>query len=187
MWPLFLVPLIGLWRLLRGEPAARRLSLMSGAIAGALLLITGWLLPQYFAPVQAAAWVVLVWSALTLPSMLARHRGTVLLLLLALLYVANACDAWWTWARGHEPYLARERRAVEQSLRAGGRRDPILVPPDIQDAVYNHADIDAQDVIWARDLGPEANRALLRYYGDRVVWRLSSAGGRLHLSAGGTG
>ncbi len=182
VWPLFLVSLIGLWRLLRGEAAARWLALVAGVVAGALLLITGWILPQYLASAQAAAWIVLVWSALTLPSMFSRQRGTALLLLIAMLQVVNACAAWWTWAHAREPYHERERRAVEQSLRADGRRDLILVPPEIFDVVYNHADIDAQDVIWARDLGPDANRALLRYYSDRVVWKLSAAGGRLRLS-----
>jgi hypothetical protein len=34
--------------------------------------------------------------------------------------------------------------------------------------VYNAADIDASRVVWARDLGPEENRELLRYYPGRT-------------------
>jgi hypothetical protein len=36
--------------------------------------------------------------------------------------------------------------------------------------VYNTADIDAQDVIWAHDLGPVENARLLEYYRDRKIW-----------------
>jgi hypothetical protein len=36
--------------------------------------------------------------------------------------------------------------------------------------VYNGADIDAQDVIWAHDLGPAQNARLLEYYKGRKIW-----------------
>jgi len=36
--------------------------------------------------------------------------------------------------------------------------------------VYNSADIDASPIIWAHDLGPQANAELLRYYPDRSSW-----------------
>src|SRR5262249_38216446 len=38
--------------------------------------------------------------------------------------------------------------------------------------VYNRADIDRAKVVWARDMGPVRNRALLSYFKDRKVWRL---------------
>jgi hypothetical protein len=37
--------------------------------------------------------------------------------------------------------------------------------------VYNSADIDSQDVIWAHDLGTADNAAILAYYRDRHFWR----------------
>jgi hypothetical protein len=36
--------------------------------------------------------------------------------------------------------------------------------------VYNEADIDAASIVWARDMGDQANRELLDYYRDRKVW-----------------
>jgi hypothetical protein len=36
--------------------------------------------------------------------------------------------------------------------------------------VYNGADIDSQDVIWAHDLGAVENARLLEYYKSRKVW-----------------
>ena len=38
--------------------------------------------------------------------------------------------------------------------------------------VYNTADIDAQDVVWAHDLGGTENAPLLGYYKDRKIWLL---------------
>lgn len=40
--------------------------------------------------------------------------------------------------------------------------------------VYNGADIDAQRVVWARDLGPAENEELRRYYPDRKAWLLEA-------------
>jgi hypothetical protein len=38
--------------------------------------------------------------------------------------------------------------------------------------VYNEADIDSARVVWARDLGPDQDREILRYYPGRTVWLL---------------
>jgi hypothetical protein len=36
--------------------------------------------------------------------------------------------------------------------------------------IYNGADIDGSRIVWARDLGPEKDAALARYYADRKAW-----------------
>jgi hypothetical protein len=36
--------------------------------------------------------------------------------------------------------------------------------------VYNEADIDAAKVVWARDMGKDDNRDLLRYFHTRNIW-----------------
>jgi hypothetical protein len=40
----------------------------------------------------------------------------------------------------------------------------------LQEWVYNNADIDGSKVVWARDMGPERNEELLRYYKGRRAW-----------------
>jgi hypothetical protein len=42
------------------------------------------------------------------------------------------------------------------------------------DWVYNGADIDASQVVWARDMGAGKNEELIRYYGYRRVWLLEA-------------
>jgi hypothetical protein len=39
--------------------------------------------------------------------------------------------------------------------------------------VFNHADIDAAKVIWARDMGLPKNCELVNYFHDRVIWSLA--------------
>jgi len=40
--------------------------------------------------------------------------------------------------------------------------------------VFNLSDIDAQPIVWARDLGPSKNAALLEYFRDRQIWLLEA-------------
>ena len=38
--------------------------------------------------------------------------------------------------------------------------------------VYNKADIDGAQVVWAREMDPDHNRKLLDYFKDRHIWLL---------------
>jgi hypothetical protein len=40
--------------------------------------------------------------------------------------------------------------------------------------VYNPGDIDGAKVIWARDMDPEHNQELIRYFPNRTVWLLEA-------------
>ena len=69
-----------------------------------------------------------------------------------------------------------QRAEVAQSLTDQGGKHVILVhytgsQSPHEEWVYNSADIDAQDVIWAHDLGRVDNAPLLEYYKDRKIWR----------------
>ena len=90
------------------------------------------------------------------------------------IHTLAAAPAAGSWAA-----IGTEREAMEKQLesipgahlilvRYGANHDPLL------DWVYNGADIDGQQVIWARDMGAEKNDELLRYYGERKVWMLDA-------------
>lgn len=81
------------------------------------------------------------------------------------------------WERAYE--IHRDARfAIQQSLSSQPGKQLVIVhyapqhSPD-QEWVYNQADIDRSPVVWARDMGPEANRELIDYFHDRHVWLLN--------------
>ena len=60
--------------------------------------------------------------------------------------------------------------------RIGGRHlvlvKPKTDPDNVLQWIYNDADIDASRVVWARDMGPQQNAALLDYFRGRTTWLL---------------
>jgi len=71
--------------------------------------------------------------------------------------------------------LRSERARVEQALNGREGRHLVFVrhPPEGYwgaEWVYNGASIDDGKIVWAREVSPEADCALRRYYRDRHVW-----------------
>jgi len=77
------------------------------------------------------------------------------------------------WPRGN---LVRAH--IAETLNKTGGRHLVFVTyasdHDVnQEWVYNRADIDSSDVVWARDMGGAQNRALIEYFHGRQVWNLN--------------
>ncbi len=71
--------------------------------------------------------------------------------------------------------MSSERARILVRLEALPRQQLVIVHyhPEhdpLQEWVYNNADIDGSKVVWARDMGPEQNRELIRYYENRQAW-----------------
>jgi hypothetical protein len=68
------------------------------------------------------------------------------------------------------------RIAISRQLAARAGKQLVFVryypPHDFREWVHNAADIDGAKIVWARDLGPEENEKLRRYYPDRTAWLL---------------
>lgn len=52
-----------------------------------------------------------------------------------------------------------------------------------EDWIYNKPDLDRAKIVWARDMGPEANQDLLQYFPDRKVWVVDQNDGLMRLTA----
>ena len=88
--------------------------------------------------------------------------------------------------RGQIPQLAYERdeviRKVEQV--PGDHLIVVRYGPghSVHDEwVYNRADIDGARIVWAREMGPAADRGLLEHFSKRHIWLLTVDGGAPRL------
>jgi hypothetical protein len=82
---------------------------------------------------------------------------------------------WEVPRQGHRDY----RAAVVSKLT--GRSRPQLVVVRYrkdhnphQEWIYNRADIDGSKIVWAHEMDPASNRALLRYFVGRETWLLEA-------------
>jgi hypothetical protein len=68
------------------------------------------------------------------------------------------------------------RIAINRQLAQSAGKQLVFVryypPHEFQEWVHNGADIDAGQIVWARDLGRDENEKLRRYYPDRTAWLL---------------
>jgi len=81
-----------------------------------------------------------------------------------------------TWDAINHQNPERRRLVNEQLARTPGRKLIFVryLPQHIfqEEWVWNRADIDSAQNVWARDLGPAENEKLQHYYPDRAAWLL---------------
>jgi hypothetical protein len=173
--PLILLPpmmMYWLWR------TRIRFLLIASLISVAAMLITVPLQPHYAAPVAAALYVItiqsmrLLWVAGRKGNPFGRFMTLVSPLVVAIVLVI-------AFAAEPPRSLFRARAEVQDALlRAGGQHVVIVRYGNVhnlsEEWVYNRADIDAAGVVWARDMGPERNAELVRYYAGRKVWMVEA-------------
>jgi hypothetical protein len=159
-WWVLVIPLIALPRALRRRREARLLGLTLLLFAFAPFSMTWWLQTHYLAPATAVAAALLLLLLDELASM-----SRFLAIAVVVVFVIDAAGVWQTLKPGGD--LERRRQAIAQSLSG---KVVVFVSDNVFDSVYNGGDIDAQRVVWARDLGQAKNRALLAYYRDRRGW-----------------
>lgn len=132
--------------------------------------------PHYFAPAGCLLFL-LVMQGMRRIFLLRVQLRPIYPALFVLLAVAHLA----AWAYAHEAprrKLGHERRDIEQRLLQHGENHVVIVEylPDYHihiEWIYNEADIDGAAVIWARDMGHDANQALLEYFSDRKIWLFS--------------
>ena len=162
-----------------------------GTVAAEMLAIslnlnTGW--PHYTAPVAPLA-VYLAVQGLRLIATSRPHGATAAWSLVAACCFSFAMFVAVVWIGkpvSSQRHWSLERDAIQRRLAAGGSKHLVVVAYAADhdwnvEWVYNRADIDAAAVVWARDLGPAADRRLLAHFPDRKAWRIEPDGGRFGL------
>jgi len=154
-------------------------------------------LPHYGAAFAGVFYMRLIHSFTRLASWRVGRKpvGRALVALFAVLTLGAFCDSTFGLIRNgtssaalkHDIYnhgvairtlgMGVARRSMTQILEQQPGRQLVLVrygaQHDLQSEwVYNRADIDASQIVWAREMGPERDRSLLEYFHDRRVWLL---------------
>jgi hypothetical protein len=182
--PLLTVPLFALPWVIRQRKM--RLSLLICGVMVAALAVETWNSAHYFSPATSALYLLLIqgmrhlwhWSPGHRPLGRAVVRAIPVLacaiILLRLTAVVTHTQIENVWPRGN-----LERAAIGGELQHFPGKQLVIVSYaplhnfDIE-WVYNRSDIDAAKVVWARDLGNNANQELVDYFNDRRVWRVNA-------------
>jgi hypothetical protein len=182
--PLLTLPLLAallLWRNRRVKMALMMVAALILALAPEV-----WRLPHYAAPGACLAMLLVVMGMRRLRAVSWRRRRVGLYFVrclpaasVAMLIAQIAAgpqqghglpqQSWrWPASDSARPQILRDlRSAAERSLvfvRYDRRHDPG------DEWVYNGADIDGSQVVWARELDPESNAKLMRHFAGRKIW-----------------
>lgn len=189
--PLLTLPLLLLPVAFR-DRRIRPLWWIAGAVALALLVET-WFMPHYAAPVAALILAIFIqvlrhlrvwsWKGKPVGRALVRMVAVVCVLMLGIRVGIGALhlrvNLGWpnTWATVWTVPLGRQKLISELESRPGLHLVLVHYGPGhdpFREYVYNDADIDRARIVWARDMGPEQNRALLEYFRGRQIWMLDA-------------
>ena len=182
--PVFTLPFLA-FPVLFGDRKMRLPLLLAAALVVGVLIET-WTLAHYLAPALGLFYLLLVqcirhlrlfrWRNRPIGHALARAIPLVCIamVVLRLAAVATGTQIEPHWQRGN-----LKRNAIVRELRNMPGRHLVIVhygprhSPHI-DWIFNRADIDAANVVWARDMGYRKNQELLLYFKNRQTWQLEA-------------
>jgi len=187
--PFILGPILLLPVLLLPWMCSNRWLVWAFAVVGLVMaaqILTVYQYMHYLAPIVPLFLLFLAEGLRRLRTLRVRGRMSTRLPARLIIIVFLACVSWGTL---HGYYRAssrpaspstefpNDRRLILRQLSAIPGQHIVLVryEPDYDvhnEWVYNGADIDGQPVIFAHDLGPQENRALLEYFAGRRAWSI---------------
>jgi len=186
--PVLTIALLPLWRVIK-ERRIRPL-IITGAVSGAIISLSIYNSPHYLGPQAALIYAVLLqglrhvrmWRIRGRRIGIAVVRAVPVICVLMIGFRAAAGSLNWsprsqmaTWCTRLSEDHHRED-LITQLKRSGGKH-LVIVRYAVDHTpnwewVYNGADIDAADVVWAREMDAARNAELVRYFQGRSVWLL---------------
>jgi hypothetical protein len=143
------------------------------AVIGAVLL-TSASYPHYVAPVASLFYVVLGTSLAHLHQK-ARLSGSTNLAIIVTLMLVILAPVLLARVRASPYKFAFDRDHVVRELESRPEKSLVFVKysethNQLEEWVYNRADIDGAKVAWARFMSPAQNHELIEYFSDRKAW-----------------
>ncbi len=182
------LPLIFMLRRVAFDRRVRFLVICVLFLAAGMLMET-WLIPHYLSPFTAAFYALglqamrhlRVWDFDGRPVGIQMVRAMIAacVLLTALRTFAGPLHlrlgGWptWTWYGSQDFGMPRARVQAELEQKPGKQLAIVRYAPthnSVDEWVYNAADIDNANVIWAREMKPAEDLELIQHYKDRNVW-----------------
>jgi hypothetical protein len=171
-WPLFIPLLIWPYRL--KTPEERLTAILLGASLIALVAPLAGTMPHYVACIACLLYLRFLQTLTRLWAW--KPAGQILAMAVAALFLFHFATQVLALRTGEEvPRLALEKDAVIRTLQKDPGPKLVLVrySPDHlihEEWVTNLANIDAQPIVWAREMGPDQDRPLIQYFHNRSVW-----------------
>ncbi len=182
--PIFTLPFLAFPFLFRDRKMRFPLLLAAGVAVG--VFMETWTLDHYLAPALGLFYLFLVQCIRHLRLYRWRHRPVghglaraIPLLCLAMVVLRLTAVATGTpieplWQRGN-----LQRNVIVRELQTMPGKHLVIVHygPNHSahiDWIFNRADIDGSQVVWARDMGDSRNQELLLYFKDRQAWRIEA-------------
>jgi hypothetical protein len=174
-WLVLTVPLVLLPWVLRDRWA--RFALLTCGVLLAGLAVETWVMPHYAAPIAGLVCVLALQALrhLRVWRWYGRPTGRCAVWTIVVIAVASFIMAFAQQMQKKSSGWGSERARILAQLKEDGRRHLVIVRygslhSSLNEWVYNEANIDGAQVVWARDLGTIQNRKLLEWFKDRVVW-----------------
>ena len=172
---------IGLYAAYTRRRHRRAIPLLLVFAAGLCLVKT--MLPHYAAPVTGLIFLFLALALSQLDRWSAGIPASALVLLAAFgAYIAQAGIILAAPKGAFQASPAHDygahRQAIQDRLEKEAGKQLVVVRYGLEhnpeyEYVYNRANIDGANVVWARSMTEGENRELVRYFKDRRVWRLT--------------
>jgi hypothetical protein len=197
-WPLFLLMFPAFWQMLKSRK--QRLLAITPLVLLAGLLLESWPPHSHYAGQALGAMVAIaiyglrmlrVWKPRGVPIGLMTSRAIVLVMAI-----------WMLFGVGEKilnPYLLQindrklladvaDRERITAELNQLPGQHLVIVHnhwshTGSEDWIYNKPDIDHAKIVWAREMGPQENQNLLRYFSYRKVWVVDQNDGLMRLTA----
>jgi len=198
VWPLFLLMFVAGWQMCKSRK--QRLLVITPVVLLAGLLVESWPPHSHYAAQVLCVMVAIAIYGLRRLRVWKPSGRTVGLMATRAIVLVMA--AWMLFTLGDKivnPYLLqingrklqadaidRERLLAELERMPG--QHLVIVHnrqshTGSEDWIYNRSDIDHAKIVWARDMGPEKNEELLRYFANRRVWLVDQNDGIMRLTA----
>jgi hypothetical protein len=183
LWNYFVGPilsfsLLGLWREWRNRDAVIAVAICAGLITLSVVETAAW--PHYLAPIVGLLTLIVMRGLFSLSQL---QVGTIRWGRYTAFLVVGSALALNVLGIGAKifsdpPKTGSETRVeIVALLLETPNKDLVFVRygedhnPHAE-WVFNEADIDNAEIVWARDLGPEKNRTLREYFANRRTWLL---------------